>query len=578
MCMLEHSYNIPPYRSLYKLLSLVCESDPLPLNHPQCHQLCKIQVPSMAKPLKYIIFALLHVALASPLNGLQTRDTFVWASVGDSWASGVSFDGKNTDYDENKNGCLRWKNSYGPLMEADSTWTTKPQEFHFAACSGARLDNIAVNGQGSNPIQMSQVGNPMMITYHAGGNNCDFGSVVANCIYPTPAWNADYDKAYPDPDGQCAKNVANTNGYINGMGMHGLYSDELLTVQGLLKESSVKNNPDFRLYILGYAHFFNVGSNYCDDESFAPQAAKFKNLGYHPPTLTSRLRTDFNDAIQRVNNILEKVAKDVNDPRVKYIDISPAFNTHRFCEDHHNLDDQWYSTDVWLWNLNFASQDPPADPSLMTAWITKGTLPDGVSLNSLNGTVGIEGSAGGQPWIQRPFHPKIGGTGAIKDYVIAAAKADKIPGVVGAPAVATGSSPTTPCVKITIGEDCVYQYQTLSTGQACPTSVPPLPPTCAGPLPFAAPTTPGSSPAYSSSTTVSSLTTTAPPSSAASVYCSNPSLEDGDGLCTCNVGNVTFTTFTPSGGPGNSCQASTIVPPAQPSEAYTSMITRSGKI
>jgi hypothetical protein len=159
----------------------------------------------MTEQLKYIIFALLHMALASPLNGLQKRDAFVRGSVGDSSASGVSFDGKNTDSDENKNGCLRWKNSYGPLMEADSTWTTKPQEFHFAACSGARLSNIVEVAQESNPIQMSQVGNPMMITYHAGGNNCDFGRVVTNCIYPFPKWKADYDKAYPDPDGECAK-------------------------------------------------------------------------------------------------------------------------------------------------------------------------------------------------------------------------------------------------------------------------------------------------------------------------------------------------------------------------------------
>lgn len=532
----------------------------------------------MAELLKYIIFALLSMALASPLEKLQKRDTFVWGSVGDSWASGVSFDGKNTDYDGNKNGCLRWRNSYGPLIEADNTWTTIPQEFHFAACSGARLFHIVKGAQGSNPPQMSQVGHPMMITYHAGGNDCDFGRVVSDCIYPFPVWNADYDKAYPDPDGQCAKDVAQINSYINDMrmdpaqGQHGLYYDELATVRDLLAEESVKNNPDFKLYVLGYAHFFNLGSNYCDDESFAPQAAKFKGAGYHPPTLTNRLRTDFNDAIHRVNNILEKVTKDVGDPRAKYIDISPAFNTHRFCEDHHKFDDQWYSTDVWLWNLNLVASDPPADPSLMNAWITKGTLPDGVNINSLNGTVGIEGSAGGQPWAQRPFHPKIGGTGTIRDYVIAAAKADKIPGVVGVPAAVSGSSPTTPCIKVTIGEDCVYQYQSLSVGQACPTYIPPLPATCTGPLPFAI-LTPLSSPTTTSyASALKSLTTTALPSSSASVYCSNTSLEDGDGLCTYNIGTLTFTTFTPSGGPGNSCQASTIVPHRKRREAHTSMI------
>jgi hypothetical protein len=73
--------------------------------------------------------------------------------------------------------------------------------------------------------------------------------------------------------------------------------------------------------------------------------------------VSNRLQTDFNDAIQAVNNILEKVANDVNDHRVKYIDISPAFNNHRFCEDHHNIADQWYKPDVWLWNLSPPSWD-----------------------------------------------------------------------------------------------------------------------------------------------------------------------------------------------------------------------------
>lgn len=39
----------------------------------------------------------------------------------------------------------------------------------------------------------------------------------------------------------------------------------------------------------------------------------------------------------------------------------------------------------------------------------------------------------------------------------------------------------------------------------------------------------------------------------AAFLCSNPSLEDGDGLCTCSVGSSLVGTYTPSGGPGNSC-------------------------
>ncbi|KIM96268.1 hypothetical protein OIDMADRAFT_58609 [Oidiodendron maius Zn] len=395
--------------------------------------------------LKYSTFALLSVVLASPLNGVQQRDTFVWGALGDSWASGVSydggvsFDGKNTDYDNNKNECLRWKNTYGPLMEANTTWTTKPQDFHLAACAGAFLDNIQQILGYRNPPQMDQVGNPMMLTYQAGANNCGFGTAVAKCLYPLPGLLG-YDKPYPDPDGDCAKQVHDTNTYINDMrtdpsyGFHGLYQDEIATVRNVLGHTAVKDNPDFRLYVLGYAHFFNLGSNYCDNLSFAAL-----NANYQPPNVTNQLRTDFNDAITRVNNILRKVVHDVGDPRAKFIDISPAFNGHRFCEDNHNAKDQWFNNDVWLWNLNWPSQDPPTDPlSLAGALIVNGTMPAPVSISSLNGTVGDEmAGARDMAWVMRPFHPKIGGTLAIAEYIMAAAMADKIPGVVGSDSAAS---------------------------------------------------------------------------------------------------------------------------------------------
>ena len=57
-----------------------------------------------------------------------------------------------------------------------------------------------------------------------------------------------------------------------------------------------------------------------------------------------------------------------------------------------------------------------------------------------------------------------------------------------------------------------------------------------------------------------SPTITSAPS--ASVNCGNTSPEDSaDGLCTCSAGSLISTTFTPSGGPGNDCGASTIILP-----------------
>ncbi|KAI0406386.1 hypothetical protein F4802DRAFT_113713 [Xylaria palmicola] len=91
---------------------------------------------------KFLVLGLLPTALGSPVtlgsseNPINERDnSFVWGSVGDSWASGVSYSTtQHTDYDDDKYGCHRWKDSYGPIMERDTTWTTGAQTFHFAAC------------------------------------------------------------------------------------------------------------------------------------------------------------------------------------------------------------------------------------------------------------------------------------------------------------------------------------------------------------------------------------------------------------------------------------------------------------
>ncbi|KAK5626502.1 hypothetical protein RRF57_002217 [Xylaria bambusicola] len=86
---------------------------------------------------KCLIFSVLRTVLSSPLGiRLNERDnSFVWASVGDSWAAGVSYSTtQHTDYDDDKNGCHRWKDSYGPIMERNTTWTTGLQTFNFAAC------------------------------------------------------------------------------------------------------------------------------------------------------------------------------------------------------------------------------------------------------------------------------------------------------------------------------------------------------------------------------------------------------------------------------------------------------------
>src|SRR6185312_1587109 len=106
-------------------------------------------------------------------------------------------------------------------MAADSRWTDGPQDFTFAACSGATTGDMVINyrgnfGSADNPVgQITYAGAPSVLTMQVGGNNCGFAGVVESClVQPYPL--TDYGAAYPDPTGSCAQGLANVTDVIEG--------------------------------------------------------------------------------------------------------------------------------------------------------------------------------------------------------------------------------------------------------------------------------------------------------------------------------------------------------------------------
>lgn len=93
--------------------------------------------------------------------------------------------------------------------------------------------------------------------------------------------------------------------------------------------------------------FFNVDDDatWCNDASFG--------LGiFGRPNLNLELRRAINDLVERLNRVIQSVAEGFNDPRVGYIDTTAGFDGGRFCEPNHSLKDQYFGTNVKLWNLS----------------------------------------------------------------------------------------------------------------------------------------------------------------------------------------------------------------------------------
>ena len=386
--------------------------------------------------------------LSASTGQLAKRIESPWpyAVIGDSWGSGVSY---NNDvlYDNNLDNCLRTKESHGPQMEADTSWTGSfSSGLRDAACSGSRLVDLAKGG-----YQMGKVGTPNVVVMTSGGNNCGFGNIVEVCIYH-PNFLKNYGPAYADDTdgtGMCAQALNNALNYIT----NSLQQDLTNTINDILDDPNVKSNPDFLLYLTGYALFFGTDHDpWCNKEAW--NIPSFVNTP--TPYLSAQLRTAFNDRVTKVNNLYKSVIQDNFPNQARFVDLDPGFEGHRFCEPGASHSDQFnrdtHFENVYLWNLNY--------PPLGAIQVTNTTAPnpdeqngtltseEAQQLFGTNGVTAWSGSGSGgeantpeNGWRLRPFHPRYTGYTSIQNAILVQLKADGLPKNGPPPASPAPSSP-----------------------------------------------------------------------------------------------------------------------------------------
>ena len=364
---------------------------------------------------------------------LDRRDGQAWpyGVIGDSWGSGVSYN-KDVLYDDNKDSCLRTKESHGPQMEADTTWIGhSPSGLRDAACSGSNLGDIVIGQH-----QMGKVGNPDVVIMTSGGNNAGFGNIVDVCIYHSDPRH-DYGNAYsddPDRSGECAKALDAALGYIQDPNR--MAFDLIRTLDDLFNDPAVSGNPDFLLYLTGYAQFFGTDYDaWCNTESWSIASIV---PGAKTPILSVNLRKDFNDHVSRVNDLYKTTAQsDKYKAKVRYIDLDAGFAGHRFCEPGASRADQFdtssTSNKVYLWNLNWPWQvtgqgapSPEAAQGNPSAQEAQAAL-NGQPVTAWNIPSGGGGNSPDNGWRLRPFHPRYTGYTSIKEAIFAQLKIDRRP-------------------------------------------------------------------------------------------------------------------------------------------------------
>jgi len=350
-----------------------------------------------------------------------------WATIGDSWAAGAAIKSSKR-YDSTP--CRRSKDAWGLQLFSDATWTTSPQNYSFAPCGEAQLQDLET--------QLQDVESPDldMLTMIAGGNNCQVGPVVEACVYlgkSIGGWK------------KCEEAIEDARLYIEGNGTTGLEHDFREAVRGVLEGQDEKPNSDFRLYILGYAAFFAEAEagDWCDDVAFS--------MGVK---LEAWKRERMNGLIREVNGLIERVVGEFE--KARFMNIDGVFEGHRFCEKGHDYQEQWYSENVWFWNLN----NPADDPDYGDQFIGKSfVLPSKQSQATLQQPVKVE-----DLWTARIFHPKARAHTAIKNDLIAHFRADKLPGIKPTPSPPEIAPYENGTAIINLMEywDCLDEYDNLS--------------------------------------------------------------------------------------------------------------------
>lgn len=338
------------------------------------------------------------------------------------------FDSRRYNYTDSDT-CRRYVLAYGPQLQADGRLGPNA-EAHFLACSGSHVDKVRDTQVPAIPEDSD------FVTLSVGGNDVGFFPVIDACVMRSRG-------GYTDTSCADQAEVARANIERDVASYSTLY-------QQIVDHLKV---PDSKLFVLGYPLFFNTDTDQCDKATFA--YVKDSSGG---PFLTKSVRQTVNDLIKQMNDKIRATVMSLNTNRAQFVDISPFFEGHRFCEQGIN---EPYSGGIftgiddnaaWLYHFDWnpfheldTDNYPPATISCpdannndMGSTIQCGLASSGVTsikfggslLEKEDGTpstdtdkaiaelIGPQSDAGQYGLFQRTFHPTWRGNVAIKDAIL----------------------------------------------------------------------------------------------------------------------------------------------------------------
>lgn len=119
-----------------------------------------------------------------------------------------------------------------------------------------------------------------------------------------------------------------------------------------------------------------------------------------------------NELVVMLNEQYKTIPETASKPfaNVHYVDIDSGFSGHRFCEPGKSYRENYYSSDVWVWNLSPNTPADWKDPNQPEITQSESDYPDVQSPDSESFLQGLLGP-GGQDTAEETIHinPGLGG-------------------------------------------------------------------------------------------------------------------------------------------------------------------------
>jgi hypothetical protein len=179
-------------------------------------------------------------------------------------------------------------------------------------------------------------------TLTVSGNDVGFPNLVNACVYRFVGWRS----------GICEDEIRRTQGLIDGDAL----KEHIWYILGNVTAKGVGQVPTFRLFMTGYAAFFNEDTTQCDGVTFRRCVVPAPLCWFDvSTTLTRKLRRNLNRLVTNLNRRLTGIVEEFNEESgidaVTFVDYNKDFDGHRFCEVGVNEPDN-DPTRSWFYNVD----------------------------------------------------------------------------------------------------------------------------------------------------------------------------------------------------------------------------------